>query len=184
VDWLVLAALGIIWTAFIFPPRRRRSSALASTEEFERHMGLLAETERATGRWIIAPRKGERFIGSTERSRTRSRERRRRAFVFLLEAIGLTFLIGLVPPLRVLWIATGVLVVLLGLYCWMLIGVKHQEQARARGDVGPAPRPAPRHTRQRRPAIAAQRQSHPILLGDDDAVHVRVRAASTLAMNT
>src|SRR5256714_677295 len=84
VEWLLVGALVIIWAAFLYSPARRSSSPHASVEEFERNMGLLAETERVTGRWIVAPRKGTRFVGDTQRNRRRSRERRRRVFVALL----------------------------------------------------------------------------------------------------
>jgi hypothetical protein len=131
-DWLLLCGLGIIWAASIVPQARRRSSTVASVEEFERNMGLLAETEYATGRWIIAPRKGERFVGRRERARTRARIRRRRIFTVLLESIALTLLIGLFPPLRRMWIGTGALTVLLGAYCYLLIKVKQAERQRAR----------------------------------------------------
>ena len=129
-DWLLLGGLGIIWTASLFPTWRRRASARTSMRDFERGMDVLAETDRTDrigGRWIIAPRKGERFIGERERARARARMRRRQVFVFLLEAIGVTFLIGMVPPLRAMWVASGLLVIGLGLYCWFLIGIKQSE---------------------------------------------------------
>src|SRR5207247_4944450 len=110
--WLTLAALGM---AFLLPLGRRKSSLVEGVEDFERKMELLAETGRhEDGRWIITPRKGTAFLGPDGRARARARERRRRVFVSLLESIGLTFLIGLVPPLRPMWALTGALVVALG----------------------------------------------------------------------
>ena len=110
--WLLLAALGIIWVAFLLP----------------------------TGR--------TRFVGTAERKRARARDRRRQVFTFLLESIGITFLIGLVPPLRVLWTATASLGVLLAMYTWLLLAMKHQhpqahphDQARAAHQP-----PSSRHT--------------------------------------
>src|SRR5919201_34967 len=108
-DWLLLGVLGIIWAAYVFPFRAFKGRSRSSIEEFERSMGLLEQTEKATGRWIVAPRKGEPFVGRKERARERCRARRRRVFVTLLEAMGITFLIGLFPPLHGMWIATGVL---------------------------------------------------------------------------
>ena len=58
------------------------------------------EEYRQPGRWVLSLKRGSRFMGSHQRSRERARERRRQVFVFLLEAIGLTGLIGLFPPLR------------------------------------------------------------------------------------
>jgi hypothetical protein len=67
------------------------------------------------------------FVGSRERARERARERRRRVFVLMLESIGLSFLIGLAPPLRVMWYATAMLLAMLGVYVWMLIAMKARE---------------------------------------------------------
>jgi hypothetical protein len=118
--WLLLAALGIIWAAFLLPTWR--SSPNKSVEDFERNMELLADTEGSSqGRWIVTPRKGMAFVGPRERAKERARERRRRVFVFMVELIGLTFLIGLVPPLRAMWYATATLLVMLGVYVWLLL---------------------------------------------------------------
>jgi hypothetical protein len=89
-------------------------------------MELLAHAgvHGTNGRWIVTPRKGVRFLGPQERSRARARERRRRVFVFLLEAISISFLIGLVPPLRAIWSVTAVFGVLLLLYIWLLLTMK------------------------------------------------------------
>src|SRR5262245_46758563 len=117
-----------MWGAFLVPLMARRRSTSASVSDFERRMEFLAHAEvnGTTGRWIVTPRKGARFIGDAERRRARLRDRRRRVLVFLLEAIGVTFLMGLVPPLRVIWNLTLVLAVLLGAYVWMLIAIKHR----------------------------------------------------------
>ncbi len=126
-SWFLVAALGIMWVAFLVPTGRRGRRRETGVEEFERRMELLARAEArgTTGRWIFTPRKGMRFVGPAERQRARARERRRHVFSFLLEAITLTFLIGLVPPLRtVFWIATGGLVGLLFLYSWLLLSIK------------------------------------------------------------
>ncbi len=129
-SWMMLAALGMIWAAFLLPSRR--GSPNRSVEEFGRKMELLAETERVgQGRWIVTPRKGLAFIGPRARAQVRARERRRRVFVFLIESIVLTLLIGLVPPLRVMWYGTAGLVALLGIYVWVLVTIKNRSaQAR------------------------------------------------------
>src|SRR5581483_4673833 len=118
-SWLFLAALGMIWAAFLLPSDRRKASAKRTVEDFERNMELLAETEsHGQGRWIITPRKGVPFMGPRARAQARARERRKRVLVFLIESIALTFLIGLVPPLRVVWYGTAALTSLLGIYTW------------------------------------------------------------------
>src|SRR5687767_15763855 len=117
-----------MWAASLLPRISRRRSMSASVEDFERRMEFLAHAEvnGTAGRWIVTPRKGARFIGDAERRRARVRGRRRRVLVFLLEAIGVTVLMGLVPPLRVFWNVAVALAVLLGAYVWMLISIKHR----------------------------------------------------------
>jgi len=160
----------------------RKGSPQASVEDFERKMELLAETE-AQGRWIITPRKGARFIGPKARARARARERRRRVFFFLLESIGLTFLIGLVPPLRAMWWATGVLASLLAAYVWLLLSLAQRgPRARARERVEaaavPRHRPAPARARY----VAEGRHAQPSFNGlgslpEADLVNIVVRPA-------
>jgi len=126
---MVLAGLGIMWGALLLPTGRRKPTSTASVQDFERRMELLAQTElHANGRWIVTPRKGVPFVGTAERQRSRARERRKQVFTFLLESIGLSFLIGLVPPLRAVWDVTMVLGVMMGLYIWLLLAVKSQSQ--------------------------------------------------------
>jgi hypothetical protein len=169
-SWLLLGALGIVWAAFLFPPRLRRTSEQSSVEEFERTMGLLAETERATGRWIVAPRKSERFVGPGRRARSRARARRRLVFFALMEAIGLTFLIGIFPPLHAMWIATGVLGAGFVLYVGYLLLVKRQERATPATRVWPG-----------QPGSPPARNGHEKYpLDEPDLVHVTVRPAREL----
>lgn len=186
-DWLLLAALGIMWAAFLLPLTARRRSMSASVEEFERKMEFLAHAEvnGTSGRWIVTPRKGARFIGDAQRRRARIRDRRRRILVFLIEAIGVTLLMGLVPPLRVFWNLTVALAVLLGAYVWMLISLKHRTMA--------DPRDVARNARVPRDHAAAFAARYVIEgqngraremfnglegLGESDRVHVVVRPAS------
>jgi hypothetical protein len=183
--WLLLPGLGIMWVAFLLPSGRRRPSPQMSVEDFGNDMDLLAHVDgRRHGRWIITPQKGL-SLDHRERARAHVRERRRKVFVFLLEAIGLTFLVGLLPPLRIAWGLTAVLGGLLAVYVWMLLSIK----ARARNDrtmggvraakapagpVAPAADPAPRYR-----AEAATRAPRPTFnglgaLGEGDTVHVVV----------
>jgi Flp pilus assembly protein TadB len=150
-QWLLLGVLVIIWAAFLMPAGRRRSDT-RSVEDFERRMELLANAEvhGTTGRWIVTPRKGVRFLGPRERRQARARARRRRVFVFLLEAIALTVLIGVVPPLRVAWIVAAALGGLLVLYVWALLVIKARAAA-----APPRANPAPQRIVEPRPAIEA-----------------------------
>jgi hypothetical protein len=191
-DWLLLAALGIMWVAFLLPSRRRPRPPHASVGEFEHGMELLAQAEAqgASGRWIVTPRKGARFVGTAERKRARARDRRRQVFTFLLESIGITFLIGVVPPLRQVWTVTMVLGVLLGIYVWLLLAMKQQatqahphDQARA-AQARPSSRmrPAPvRHAAEGRSTWARPTFNGMGTLGESDRVHVIVRPADARA---
>jgi hypothetical protein len=188
-DWLLLAALGIMWAAFLIPLTSRRRSTTASVEDFERRMEFLAHAEvnGTAGRWIVTPRKGARFVGDAERRRARVRDRRRRVLVFLMEAIAISFLMGLVPPLRVVWNLTLTLAILLGAYVWMLISIKHRTLANPRDAVRNARIPhdhaaafAARYVIEGRNGHAHETFNGLEGVGESDRVHVIVRPASDL----
>jgi hypothetical protein len=179
----MLVALGMIWAAFLLPHEHGRTSR-RTVEDFERNMELLAETGRAgQGRWIVTPQKGTPFIGTRARAQERARERRRRVFVVLLESIGLSLLIGLVPPLRAVWYVTALLLLLLAVYVWLLLWLKQQhpdaqtlEQTRlVRVPDSPVVPPsryvADASSRSPRPAF------HGLAVDSDDAVNIVVRPA-------
>jgi Flp pilus assembly protein TadB len=183
-DWLLLAALGIMWAAFLIPLSRRRSLT-TSVDEFERRMEFLAHAEAngTTGRWIVTPRKGARFIGDAERRRARARDRRRRVLVFLIESIAVTFLIGLVPPLRVFWYATVTVGILLLAYVWLLISLKQREVASdEESSMSPRERAAAFAARHVLEARNGRARSSPVTsVPERDPVHVIVRPAPDLA---
>ena len=104
------------------------------------------------GRTVLMPRRGERFLGAPHRARTRIRERRRRVFTALVEGVAFTGLIGLFPPLRRMWMVTGILAVLLVAFVWMLLQLRAQETAR-RGGTAPAPPQAPLFTQPSFPVV-------------------------------
>ena len=191
-DWLLLGALGIMWVAFLLPTDRRRHTSARSVEDFERRMELLAyvEAQGSQGRWIVTPRKGARFVGAVERRRARVRERRRKVLVFLLESIGLTFLIGLVPPLRVVWTLTAVFGGLLLLYVWLLLSIKHRAGTHPHETARAARAPE----RVKTPVTAVPRYVVDSMngkvratfnglgsMGEGDRVHVVVRPAGDMA---
>ena len=171
-DWLLLAALGIMWVAFLLPSDRRRQRTEHSVEDFERRMELLAhaEAQGSEGRWIVTPRKGARFVGVAERRRARVRERRRKVLVFLLESIGLTFLIGLVPPLHAAWLLTAIFGGLLLLYVWLLLTIKHREGSAARDGARRAATGAGQDTGDRRAAVRRGRHER---VGPSDVQRAR-----------
>ena len=186
--WLLFAALVMMWAAFLIPGRRR--SPDRSVEDFERHMEILADTEgNGHGRWIVTPRKGMAFVGPKERAKERARQRRRQVFVFMLESIGLTFLIGLVPPLRAMWYGTGGLLALLGVYVWLLVAMKARNVeagSTARTRDAETPR-QPRPARHRYAADAASRTPRAAFnglstLGADDLVNIVVRPAGRVGV--
>ena len=183
-DWLLLAALAIMWLAFLLPSQRRRPSPSATVVDFERRMELLAQAEihGGAGRWIITPRKGVRFVGSAERKRARARTRRRQVFTFLLESLAITFLIGLVPPLRVVWTLSAVIGALLLAYVYLLVTIKQRaghpdEQLRAAQVPERTRRVAERYVADGGGAWARPKVNGLGLVGEGDAVHVVVRSA-------
>jgi len=130
--WLLVLALVIIWSIFLFPFLRRRRSPVKSVEEFEQKMDFLAETHvPSRGRWVLTPRKEERFLGDRGRTRSRVRERRRQVLVALLEATGLALLIGLFPPFHRILLGAAVLGGLLLVYTALLIRIRIVETHRA-----------------------------------------------------
>ena len=181
--WLLLAGLIVIWAAFLLPTLRNHSPG-RSVEVFGRKMDLLADTGTASsGRYIITPRKGTQFVGASERARERARERRRRVFIVMLESIALSALIGLAPPLRVMWYVTAGLLAALGVYVWMLISLKaredtHGERIRATA----APEGVAPATPRRYAADASSRTPRPAYnglaaLGGDELTSIVVRPA-------
>jgi Flp pilus assembly protein TadB len=180
VGWLLLAVLVIMWAVFLLPSWG--TSPRKSVKDFERNMDLLAGSN-GQGRWIVTPQKGMAFIGPKARAQARARERRRRVFMVLIECIVLTGLIALVPPLRPMWYATAVLVVLLGVYCWLLVSIRtHGATSRQLAPSREAARPErPRPARQGYAADASARTARPAYNGlsafGDDLVNIVVRPA-------
>ena len=182
----MLVALVIMWAAFLFPSWRGSPGTWTdkSMKDFERNMDMLAETE-AQGRWIVTPRKGTTFLGRRARAQARARERRRRVLVLMLESIALTALIGLVPPLRAMWYATAILLVLLGGYVWALLTMKARADAQDPADRARPPRPHPRVRRPARQRYAAdaggrtaRRSFNGLPAFGDDLVNIVVKPAA------
>jgi hypothetical protein len=129
--------LCIIWTAFLIPWKRARDirrSPRSSVEEFERTMSMLEDANNTPrpGRWVLTPKKDEWFMGTEERGRRRVRQRRKRVLMGLLEALGVSLLIGAAPPLHRIWIATGLLMAGLIAYCALLVKLRADEELAAR----------------------------------------------------
>jgi Flp pilus assembly protein TadB len=187
VNWLFLAVLVIIWAVCIFPRGRGRSSPSSSVADFERGLDLLADTGRA-GRWIVAPRKGARFIGARNRARARARGRRRRVVSFLLEATGITLLIALFPPMRPLIFAAAVFALLLVAYVIVLLAVHRNERelGRMRRQLqAELDRPAPARAPTNGPRSAPRPGPAPVpqVIHLEDA-HVVIRRAGALETAT
>ena len=185
-EWMLLAALGIMWAAFLVPWGHRKSTESRSVNDFAHRMELLANAEvhGTTGRWIVTPRKGVRFLGPDDRRRARARQRRRKIFVVLLDAIVLTSLMGVAPPLRAMWYVAAGLGAFLFLYVWVLLSLKGRSTPRRRRV------PAKANGASGRPvgvpslavpnaATAPPPAFHDLdIFGDDEPVHVVVRTAS------
>lgn len=184
---MLLVALVTMWAAFLLPSWRGSpgtSKQDKSVKDFERNMDMLAETE-SQGRWIVTPRKGTTFLGPRARAQARTRERRRRVLIVLVESLAITALIGLVPPLRAMWYATAILLVLLGGYVWALLTMKARadmhDPARPRETAATAPA-RPRPARQRYAADASSRTARRSFNGlpafGDDLVNIVVKPAA------
>lgn len=118
------------------------------------------------GRWILSPKRSARFVGPGARARMRARERRRRVIVVLAEAIGITLLMGLFPPLRPMLFVAGFLLVLLAIF----LGASLRFAMRERSGV--ATRPGPRVAVPERSVLVL-----PEAMGrDEDIRSVRVAA--------
>src|SRR5262245_24996668 len=177
VEWMLLAALGIMWTAFLVPWGRRKSTESRTVNDFEHRMELLANAEvhGTTGRWIVTPRKGVRFLGPVDRRRARARDRRRKIFVALLELLVLSFLIGLVPPLRQVWYVTAGLAAILLLYVWGLLSMKGRA-THTRPQARPSSTSEPVEVASF--AVAADE----VFDFEDEPVHVVVREAASVGL--
>jgi hypothetical protein len=102
----------------------------------------------------------------------------------LIEALLVTALIGLVPPLRSMWYATALLLMLLGAYVWALLTMKARaEQSRSLAQPMPDAEPvASAPARQRYAADASNRTARPAFNGlpalGDELVNIVVRPAA------
>lgn len=101
----------------------------------------------------------------------------------LIESVVATGLIGLVPPLRAMWYATAVLLVLLGAYVWALLAMKARSpmtDGRARASEARAQGVRP--PRKRYPADASNRPARRALNGlpafGDELANIVVRPAA------
>lgn len=66
----------------------------------------------------------------SSRSAPAKLQRRRQVMASLLGSVALTFLVGIVPSMRMLWVATGLFAVLLGGYVCLLVRMRSQAAER------------------------------------------------------
>jgi hypothetical protein len=129
-DWLALAVLGIIWGVLLLPAFGQRESP----SPLRRSVPPEEEEFRHPGRWILSPKRGSKFVGRRQRARLRARDRRRQVYLFLLEVIGVTGLIGMFPPLRGMLLVTAFFAALLVGYTALVVWTARS---------GPVPHPVP-----------------------------------------
>jgi hypothetical protein len=143
VDWISLVVLGIIWAALLIPtPHRKRETRVPFTPRSE----MEYEEFSHPGRWILSPKRSARFVGSGPRARMRARERRRRVILVLAEAIGITLLMGVFPPLRPMLFVAGFLFVLLAVFLGASLRVALRERAGLQTRPGPRAAARPERT--------------------------------------
>jgi hypothetical protein len=139
VEWISLVVLAIIWAALLIPaPKRKRHARVPLVPGRE----MDHEEFSHPGRWILSPKRSARFVGPGARARMRARERRRRVIVVLAEAIGITLLMGLFPPLRPMLYVAGFLFVLSVVFLAASLRVAMLERSGAASRPRPRPMPA------------------------------------------
>ena len=104
---------------------------------------------------------GPQRVGSSAMLRAHMQKRRRDIFVGLALLTGSTLVIGVVPPLRLLWIVSLVSGALLAGYCYLLVqlrtlAVERDMQARFSGNHNQGPRAV------HRPTYALVPESRPV----------------------
>ncbi len=132
---LIIVLLALAWAIVLVPSLARprfETSPIDGVRSFERSMGILANTrqdrQQVPGRWVMVP-KG---VSAPVSRRQRVMLRRRRIFARLLLAAGVTFLLGIIPALRSVWIAHVVLDVALVGYVFQLRRWRIREVERRR----------------------------------------------------
>jgi len=168
---LLLAGLAVVWAAVLVPATARRgiASPMASVAAFERGMGLLAETEHRPGRYVLVPGPSA-VLGRRDRAFARAQHRRRMIFTGLLEALGVSALISLFPPLRMMVVATGLLAIVLLWYVGYLLRLKEEHRRSLRA----APRRVPPS-----PVAAPAEQPERIVLENELRIYRRERDGTT-----
>ncbi|MFM8998725.1 MAG: hypothetical protein ACKOKE_01340 [Actinomycetota bacterium] len=107
-SWLLLVALGMLWAAFL-NPTKKLSSPAESVRDFGIDMGRLA-----AGHDEQAVRIARALAAA------RARDRRRRLLVALLSVAVGGFVLGLFEPLRWMWLLSGMAVLVLTGFVWVL----------------------------------------------------------------
>lgn len=132
----MIVLLALAWLVVLVPVVARprlESSPLDGVRSFEQAMGILANTrgdrQQMPGRWVMVP-KG---MGQGVKTRRHRLVRKRRLmFERLVLALGATLVLGLIPPLRALWWASLVMLVVTAGYAAMLRRWYLNEQQRNR----------------------------------------------------
>ncbi len=131
---MVLLLLAAIWAAVLIPPMlraRSESRPAGSITDFRRQLRVLGRT----GPSVLAPAHSlhrpdltaARRIDYTVRPRRGSRaiKRRRDIFMGLLTVMGGSLVLGVLPPLRVLWVVHVIADVLFAAYVAALVYVRN-----------------------------------------------------------
>lgn len=132
---VVLVVLAAIWAAFLLPPilrDRQNNRPAGSIYDFRRQLHVLARSSPAGGgasgmRGVasVPYRPSVAVVGARRLSRQRTIRRRRDIMLGLLVAMGGSLVLGLLPPLRVLWVVHAVLDVLFVAYVGMLVYLRN-----------------------------------------------------------
>lgn len=124
----------MLWAAFLNPTKK--ASPAESVRAFETDMGRL-KSDLLSAPPHPAPR-------PRQTSAARLRARRRRLFTVLLQAFSVTFLVGIMPLFRWMWAVSGLLLLVLAVYVWLLLGYAPPHGPKGRRAPSGAPRPIAR----------------------------------------
>lgn len=114
---VVLIVLAAVWAAFLLPPilrARAESRPAGSISDFRRQLRVLGRTSPTTASYLAPTMPSLRAVPAVRTTgvvttpeairRRRTMERRRNVFFGLLSVMGGSLVLGLLPPLRVLWV--------------------------------------------------------------------------------
>ena len=141
---VVLLVLAVVWAVFLIPQLLRVRAERGPADSIGAFRSQLSVLER-TAPGITSPAY-RRQVPVGVITRSQAQKRRRDTLVFLLGGIMVTFVLGLIPALRVLWVMNAVLDVLFVTYLVALARARAlatEREMKVRYLPGPSLQPEP-----------------------------------------